>query len=44
MQKYPYIIELFAFTRKMLALFFKLFRNMFNTKAIEINNFTSVTK
>ena len=51
MQKYPHITELFACTRKMLAImflipdkFFNVFRNMFNTKTVEINNFTFVTK
>ena len=50
MQKYPHITELFAWARKMLVFvfipnkLFNLFRNMFNTKAIEINNFISVTK
>ena len=54
-QKYPHTTELFAYTRKMLAimffyfrqifeLFLNAFRNMFNNKTIEINNFTSVTK
>ena len=51
MQKYPHNTELFACIRKMLAImflflrnFFNFFRNMFNTKTIEIKNFTSVTK
>ena len=51
MQKYPHITELFACTLKMLVImfffpdkFFNFFRNMFNTKVIKINNFTSVTK
>ena len=45
MQKYPHITELFACTQKMLAIiffitnkFFNFFRNMFNTKTIDINN------
>ena len=48
MQKYPHIIELFAGTRKMLDLMFLIPINslissgiMFNTKTVEINNFTS---
>ena len=51
MQKYPHITELFTRSQKILAIMFlfpinfNLFRNMFNTKTIEINNFTiSVTK
>ena len=51
MQNYPYIIELFACTRKMLAFFvfipckaFNLFRNMFNTKTTKIKKFTFFTK
>ena len=49
MQQYPYITELFACTQIMLAIMFlykfiNLFRDMFNTKTIEINSFTSVTK
>ena len=50
MHKYPHV-ELFACTRKMLALmfffpnkFFNFFRNIFNTEANVINNFTFVTK
>ena len=51
MQKYPHNTELFACTRKMLAIMFLFPINflissgtMFNTKTIEINNFISVTK
>ena len=46
MQKYLHIIELFTCTRKMLGnyvfipdKFFNFFRNMLNTKTIEVNNF-----
>ena len=51
MQKYPHITKSFACTRKNVSFyafvpdkFFNFFRNMFNTKTIEINNFTSVAK
>ena len=51
MQKYPHITELFFWYSKNINYyifipdkFFSLFRNMLNTKTIEINNFTSVTK
>ena len=48
MQKYPLTTELFACTRKVLAVIFLFSTNFFNffrkLKTIEINYFTSVTK
>ena len=48
-QRYPHIIELFACIRNMFVLmfysnkFFNFFRNMFNSKTVEINNFNIST-
>ena len=51
MQKYPHIIELFDLYSKNVGFdvfirdkFFNFFKNIFNTKTIEIKNFTSFTK
>ena len=48
MQKYPHITELFACTRKILAIMFLFPTNSLiysgTCSTVEINNFTSVTK